>query len=186
MGKSEAAKGPRFEARIYGGPLDAVLQTIERHDIGWLVSAINEDHMLPTPPGFLGERHLQLAMNDINVEREGLVLPAEGHVRRLLEFVERWDQKSPLMIHCWAGVSRSTAGIYISLCHLNQNRDEAEIAQILRAASPTATPNVRLVELADQLLARRGRMVEAILNIGQGEMTMQGDVFSVSARLEDG
>ena len=173
------------EARIYGGPLSAVHQTIDQHKIGWLISAINEDTMLQTPSGFEAERHLKLAMNDISIQRDGLVLPQVDHVSALIEFVDNWDQNSPLLIHCWAGVSRSTAGVFMALCHLNPDVDEEEIAHALRAASPTASPNLRLVQLADQMLERRGRMVDAVTMIGQGEMSMEGAVFSLPALMGD-
>ncbi len=186
MNDAERAPDLLETARIFGGPLAAVHQTIARHNIGWLVSAINADTMLETPEMLIADRHLKLAMNDISSEREGLVLPSDVHVARLIEFVKQWDQRSPMMIHCWAGVSRSTAGVFIALCQLNEQQAEAEIAGILRTASPTATPNLKLVELADDLLGRQGRMVEAIVQIGQGEMTMEGAVFSLPAQLGDG
>ena len=44
------------------------------------------------------------------------------------------------------------------------------IAQALRRASPTATPNIRIVSLADRLLGRDGRMIAAIETIGRGVM----------------
>ncbi len=167
---------------IFCGPLDEVHKTIKQYNIGWLVSAINEDKMLDTPSAITPERHLKLAMNDISVVRDGLVLPSENHVSRLVNFVQNWDQREPLMIHCWAGVSRSTAGLFIMLCHLNEGVDEEKIAFALRRASPTATPNMRLVALADDYLDRGGAMVAAIDKIGQGEMAFEGDVFSLQAK----
>ena len=50
-------------------------------------------------------------------------------------------------------------------------------AAALRRASPYATPNARLVALADDLLARRGRMVDAVLSIGRGAETYEGEPF---------
>ncbi len=170
-------------ARIFCGPLDEVHNTIKKHNIGWLVSAINSDKMLDTPDDIEEDRHLKLAMNDISSDRDGLILPNQVHVQRLIDFIQGWDQMSPLLIHCWAGVSRSTAATFISLCCLNEAVSEKDIAFILRQASPTATPNIRLVSLADDLLGREGRMVEAIDLIGQGEMAFEGAVFSLLAKV---
>ena len=39
----------------------------------------------------------------------------------------------------------------------------------LRKASPTATPNQHLVALADDILGRNGRMVDAIRAIGRAQ-----------------
>ena len=66
------------------------------------------------------------------------------------------------MVHCYAGISRSTAGAFVTACALNPQRDEMTIARALRDASPTATPNIRIVSLADRMLGRDGRMVAAI------------------------
>ena len=59
------------------------------------------------------------------------------------------------------------------------------IAQALRRASPTATPNIRIVSLADRLLGRDGRMVAAIETIGRGEIALErqcrsGSIWSES------
>lgn len=172
-------------ARIFGGPLSMVDAAIEMHNIGAIISLINQDTMLETPVSMPQDQHLKLAMNDISLPTDGLVLPGEAHVNQLIEFVSRWDQSAPLLIHCWAGVSRSTAGVFISLCQLNPVMEEAEIALRLRAASPTATPNARLVELADGLMGREGRMMKAAEMIGQGEMTFEGAPFSLPADLGD-
>ena len=88
--------------------------------------------------------------------------PAEEHVGDLLRFVRAWDRAAPLVVHCYAGISRSTAGAFMTACALNPQRDEAGIARALRDASPTAMPNIRIVSLADRMLGRDGRMVAAI------------------------
>ena len=66
-----------------------------------------------------------------------------------------------------AGISRSTAAAFVT-CALSPDRSEASIAQALRRASPTAKPNIRIVALADDMLGRNGRMVDAITAIGPG------------------
>jgi predicted protein tyrosine phosphatase len=75
------------------------------------------------------------------------------------------------------GISRSTASAYASVCALNPQRDETDIAQALRRASPTATPNIRIVALADRLLGRGGRMVAAIEAIGRGSLAEEAAPF---------
>ena len=80
-------------------------------------------------------------------------------------------------MHCFAGISRSTASAYASVCALNPHRDEAGIARALRRASPTATPNIRIVTLADRLLGRNGRMTAAIQTIGRGVAAEAGTPF---------
>jgi predicted protein tyrosine phosphatase len=54
-----------------------------------------------------------------------------------------------------------------------------ELAQALRRASPTATPNRRLVALADDRLGRQGRMIAAITAIGRGADCYEGAPFAL-------
>ena len=58
-------------------------------------------------------------------------------------------------------------------------RVEAELAQTLRALSPSATPNPRLIAVADALLERNGRMIEAIQSIGRGADAFEGTPFEL-------
>jgi predicted protein tyrosine phosphatase len=76
-------------------------------------------------------------------------------------------------------VSRSTAAAFITACALRPHRDEAEIAQAVRTKSPTATPNSRLVTIADAMLGRNGRMVAAIEKIGRGRNCFEGAPFAL-------
>jgi predicted protein tyrosine phosphatase len=82
-----------------------------------------------------------------------------------------------MVVHCYAGISRSTASAYAGVCALNPRRSEESIALALRRASPTATPNIRIVSLADRLLGRDGRMVAAIEMIGRGVMATEATPF---------
>ncbi|MFC4624141.1 tyrosine phosphatase family protein [Daeguia caeni] len=125
---------------------------------------------------------LVLAFNDITEPRAGLVLPEVGHVAQLLDFVRAWPRHAPLLIHCHAGVSRSPAAAFITAAALMPEQDEARLAMQLRRLSPSATPNIRLIALADQLLARQGRMETAIRTIGRGADAFEGEVFSLPIR----
>jgi predicted protein tyrosine phosphatase len=121
--------------------------------------------------------HLILGMDDITEPLDGYTHPGEEHVSRLIEFAQRWDRKAPMVIHCYAGISRSTAGAFVTACALNPKRDEAKIAQAIRDGSATATPNMRIVTLADQMLGRGGRMIGAVQSIGTGRAAAEGDPF---------
>jgi predicted protein tyrosine phosphatase len=85
------------------------------------------------------------------------------------------------VVHCYAGISRSTAGAYVAACECDQRADMLVawklIARELRRVSPTATPNGRLVALADRILRRDGRMVAAIDAIGRGAIAYEADPF---------
>lgn len=120
------------------------------------------------------ERHLRLSLHDIEHEMAGLDACCSARMRALLDFVAGWDRNAPMLIHCYAGISRSTASAFIAACVQNPAADENEIALALLRASPSASPNRRLVALADAELGRGGRMRRAIEVIGRG-----GDWFGI-------
>lgn len=168
---------------IYVAPLSLVETTVADAGVSHLVTLINGETLINTPQSIGPERHLRLAMNDICEPQPGLVLPCETHVADLINFALDWDRKAPLLIHCWAGISRSTAAAFISLCALNPEADEIELARALRRASPTAYPNRLLVALADETLSRNGRMLTAVEDIGRGRVAEEAQVFALPALL---
>jgi predicted protein tyrosine phosphatase len=110
---------------------------------------------------------------------EGYTTPSAIHVEQVLNFVRRWERTAPMVIHCYAGVSRSTASAFAAACMLNPHRDEMEIARRIRAASPIASPNRLIVSLADKALGRNGRMIRALEEIGPATMMVEGKPFLV-------
>jgi len=162
---------------LHVSPLSKLDATVAACGASHLVSLINLATPVERPPGIAEGRHLFLGMSDISQPTEGHVLAGREHVERLVAFVRGWDRAAPLVIHCWAGISRSTAAAYITACALAPARDEDAAADALRLASPSATPNARLVALADELLGRGGRMVRAIRRIGRGADAFEGTPF---------
>jgi len=165
--------------RIHVCPLARIDEIVGQTGARSLVTLLNPGTPVERPAAIAPERHLYIGVGDIVEELPGHVLPDETHVEALLGFVRAWDRAAPLLIHCFAGVSRSTAAAFIAACALAPARDEGEIARALRAASPTATPNARLVALADAALGRGGRMKDAIAAIGRGEECLEGVPFAL-------
>jgi predicted protein tyrosine phosphatase len=145
-------------------------ETVEGTGARHIVSLIGDDANLVRPAQVTPENHLWLRLHDISTPLDGQIRPGEEQIADLIRFVRTWNRRTPLVVHCFMGISRSTASAYASVCALSPHRDEAEIAQALRRASPTATPNIRIVSLADRLLSRNGRMIAAVENIGRGIM----------------
>ena len=156
-------------ARLYS----TVKTTGARH----VVTLLGVEDRVDRPPGILEPNHLFLRVHDISEPRDGHVAPDATHVEDLLKFVRGWDCAAPLVVHCWAGISRSTAAAFVSVCALRPERDEQEIAWAIRRASPTATPNSRIVSFADELLGRNGRMIAAVAAIGRGTLAEEGIPF---------
>ncbi len=152
---------------------DTVEDTRARH----VVTLIKDISLVRRPDSIAAENHLLLDMDDIVQVMDGYVPPNADHVEKLIDFVTRWDRTAPIVVHCYAGISRSTAGAFIAACALNPRRDEMTIAKLIRDSSPTAIPNMRLVALADNLLRRQGRMVKAVQAIGPGLSAYEGVPF---------
>jgi predicted protein tyrosine phosphatase len=152
-------------------------KTVEDTGARHVVSLIGDEASVERPGAIVEANHLWLRLHDISSPLDGYIMPEEVHIADLISFVRRWDRRAPLVVHCYAGISRSTASAYASVCALNPHRDEESIALALRRASPTATPNIRIVSLADRLLGRDGRMVAAIEMIGRGALTSEAAPF---------
>jgi predicted protein tyrosine phosphatase len=152
-------------------------ETVQQTGALHIVSLLKDTDRVERPDHILESNHLVLGMDDITSPMDGYVIPCEDHVGRLISFVRGWDRARPLVMHCYAGISRSTAGAYVAACALNTGHSELGIAQKLRIASATATPNARIVSLADRLLGREGRMVAAIESIGRGIMAYEAAPF---------
>lgn len=131
-----------------------------------MITLLDPASMTEAPGDLPADRHLRLEVNDIAEPAEGLTLPDAALVRRLVDFGREWDGAAPMLVHCWAGISRSTAGAFVIACDRNPHADEWTIARSMRLAAAHAHPNRRIVALADRLLGRGGRMIEAVDGMG--------------------
>jgi predicted protein tyrosine phosphatase len=101
--------------------------------------------------------------HDIIGDWDGMVAPREAHVAAILEFgaQSRVQPIDHLLVHCHMGISRSTAAAVILMAQHNPGR-EADAFEHLSRIRPRSWPNSRMVRLADEMLARQGRLVEAM------------------------
>jgi len=162
--------------------LSQIHAVIKSRRLSHMVTLLSPAEMIDTPRGVPAERHLRIKVNDIAETMPGLVAPDEAMVARIVKFGAGWTADSPMLVHCWAGISRSTATAFILACERNPDVEEVAIARALRAASRYANPNRRFVALADDLLGRKGRMVDAVAAIGPGEVTMESHTFDLPVR----
>ena len=126
-------------------------------EMSYLVSIGDADD--PLPEGYENaERKLRLLIADV-VTEEGAT---EEDVRRIIQLAEQLRAESgTLLIHCEAGVSRSTAtALIMYACWLGRGREDEAMRRVI-AQRPYAIPNRRMVALADSFLALDGRLVRA-------------------------
>jgi predicted protein tyrosine phosphatase len=125
--------------------------------------SIDDPGELP-PPGFDEvPKRLMLRFHDLDEDLDLLKAPRERHVRAVIDFARAAaGQEGVLLIHCGAGVSRSTAAALTVLATWLEPGREAEAAEQLLALAPLAEPNARLVRWADRLLGRQGALQRAV------------------------
>jgi predicted protein tyrosine phosphatase len=156
--------------------------TVARSGATHLVSILDAGTPLVRPAGVHPSRHLHLEFHDVAEPFPGMRLPSANDMERLIGFVRDWDAERPLVIHCFAGISRSTASAFVALCALDAARDESSIAQVLRTRSPSAFPNPLMVRLADGLLGRSGRMSAAVAAMSPPLPAFESEPFALSIR----
>ncbi|CCD85353.1 Conserved hypothetical protein [Bradyrhizobium sp. ORS 285] len=164
---------------IHVCPLAALPETVRLTGASHVLTIMANVEQVQRPESIRPENHLRVSVDDITEQLPGFMAPNDDHVTQVLEFVRGWDRTAPLVIHCYAGISRSTASAFAAACALNPQRDELDIAWAIRQASPIASPNRLIVSLADRALGRQGRMVRALDAIGPGAMMVDSQPFRI-------
>jgi predicted protein tyrosine phosphatase len=159
--------------------LAALPEIVQSTGASHVLTVMANVEQVQRPHSILPENHLRIAMDDVTEQLDGFVAPSADHVAQVLAFVRGWNRSAPLVVHCYAGISRSTASAFAAACALNPHRDELTIAQAIRSASPIASPNRLIVSLADEALGREGRMLRALDAIGPSTMMVHGEPFRI-------
>jgi predicted protein tyrosine phosphatase len=89
--------------------LAALPETVRITGASHVLTVMANVNQVQRPASILEANHLKVSMDDINEPADGFVAPNDGHVMQVLTFVRGWDRKAPLVVHCYAGISRSTA-----------------------------------------------------------------------------
>lgn len=129
------------------------------------------DPQWPEPSAFAAydpHHRTTLHFHDVVEPGPDVVLPEREHVEAILEFgtgmaTEASLNRDPhLLVHCHMGVSRSTAAMAILMAHLNRSESEEAIFARLLELRPQAWPNSRMIDFADDLLDRKGRLLASL------------------------
>ncbi|MBX3500607.1 MAG: protein-tyrosine-phosphatase [Alphaproteobacteria bacterium] len=135
--------------------------------VSHVLSLIDTQHVLPEALGSYGEiDHELVRFDDVVAEFPGFVACSEADVRRILALGERMreagERARHLLVHCHAGISRSTASAAVLMAQFNPGRETEAFLRILDLR-PHAWPNTRIVEFADRLLARNGALLDGLV-----------------------
>ena len=100
---------------------------------------------------------LVLCFDDISQPVDNYILPTESHIKRALQFADELGDGS-LLIHCHAGVSRSS-GIALAIIASGRGKGhEKESVKELEKINPNCTPNKLIVWFSDEILGREGKL----------------------------
>jgi predicted protein tyrosine phosphatase len=149
------------------------------------------DPHYPEPQDFTAygpHRRLTLRFDDVIETTPGMLLPELHHIETLLEFGSglastEGDPLAHLLVHCHAGISRSTASMTILLAEARPNADEDALFAHIREIRPQAWPNSRMIELADDLLGRGGKLVAALGRHYGVQMRLRPDLAEMIERV---
>ena len=128
-----------------------------------VLSILDPDHPVPEAFGAFGEHaKLELRFHDIVDPRPGEIVPTRTHVDAILAFGRTLrTERASLLVHCHAGISRSTASMVLLVAQAAPDMPAADVLRAVHGVREKAWPNLRLVELADAALDRGGALVAA-------------------------
>jgi predicted protein tyrosine phosphatase len=105
-----------------------------------------------------------------------VLLPQRSDVEAILTFGRDAAEAGGLLIHCHAGISRSTAATLMILAQAHPDEGEDELVDRLLQTRSQAWPNSRMIAFADDLLDRRGRLAAAVAGIYARQLTKRPEL----------
>jgi Predicted protein tyrosine phosphatase len=119
-------------------------------------------HVAPHP------EHLVMKFEDVDFAEPTVALPREEHVAAAIEFGRRHREGS-VLVHCKAGIARSTAlALAIIADRMGHGREHEAVAELL-LVRPEAVPNLLILSMADKLLGREGALVSAWMAVEESD-----------------
>lgn len=136
-------------------------------DVTHVLSMLDAQHPVPTSlDAFADAERELLRFDDVVAEFPGFAACSRADIERLLGFGERvraaGEKARHLLVHCHAGISRSTAAAAVLMAQFNPGR-ETDAFLALLDMRPHAWPNTRVVELAGRLLAREDALLDGLV-----------------------
>jgi predicted protein tyrosine phosphatase len=138
--------------------------------VSHVLSILDPEWPVPEVFGTYGEHvKLELRFDDVIEDRGRVLAPQRFHVERLLEFGRELNHAPPsethLLVHCHAGISRSSASLALLAAQAEPERPAARIFADILEVRPQIWPNLRIIEMGDALLGRNGALVAAVAGI---------------------
>ena len=144
----------------------ALEESLELYKPAYLVSLMENADSVSTPTYINTNNHLRLSFHDVEWEIPG-ISPSIADIEKIIELALRWKGgHEPIIVHCVAGVSRSSAAGLI-IASVRQPNNEAKLAWQLKQRAPYCHPNRLMIELADRALSLGGKLIDAVAYMGE-------------------
>src|SRR5262249_22512053 len=146
------------------------------------IAAPGERHATPT--GIDPSRHHHLNFDDIIEALPGYLQPSEQHVASIIRLGSELNETDRILVHCHAGISRSSAAALIMLAVRTPSR-ELEIATRIRAEGRWFSPNRLMIEIADRLLGKGSTLSSAVTSMGPATLAFNEGPVMLPLRWSD-
>lgn len=149
--------------------------------VSHVLSIVDPDHGSIDAFGDYGEHaRMELRFHDIIEETAGLEAPQPRHVEEVLSFGKEVlrdpDALQHLLVHCHMGVSRSTASMTLMLSQAQPDKPARQVLHQVLAIREQAWPNLRILEMGEQILGRGGEFSSAVAEIYAHQLDRKPDL----------
>jgi predicted protein tyrosine phosphatase len=148
-------------------------------DVSHVLSILDPDWPIPEALDNLGKpTRLELRFHDV-IQQYGtdVTVPQRHHVAKLLAFgrdlLAEPTGDAHLLVHCHAGISRSTASVALILAQALPDISAKRILGEVLRIRPQAWPNLRIIEMGDAQLDRRGELIVATGGLYRTQLNRQ-------------
>ena len=168
---------------IYVSPLSRLPAMIELVSPSHIITLLSPERMIDE---ISGVNHYRVGIHDYHggmVHGRTIIgeptIPNIKHVEGIIQYLEQWNRNGNILIHCWAGISRSTATALIALL-LHKKISEMDAALAIRNSSAAAAPNPLLIQFADEVLGKQGRLIKAVSEMSKAYPANENDPFCLN------
>jgi predicted protein tyrosine phosphatase len=146
--------------------------------VSHVLSILDPDWPVPEVFGRFGEHEkLELRFHDVIETESGRIAPNLEDITNILAFgrdlMSEPSDNAHLLVHCHAGISRSTASMALILAQALPALSATAIIQEILRMRPKAWPNLRMIELGDSLLSRNGEIVAAAIEAYRSQLEVR-------------
>ena len=146
--------------------------------VSHVLSILDPEWPVPEAFGSFGEHaKLELRFHDVIEETPGQIAPRREDAEAILAFgrdlMAEPAAVARLLVHCHAGISRSTASMALLLAQTRPSLHAERILQGILGIREKAWPNLRVLELGDALLGRGGTLPAAAAEIYRHQLRLR-------------